>query len=215
VLGAWLLSRAFARSSPRLVTAPLALAFAVLMGASVLAVGSTYDEIDRADLRSDWGGVPERLVHQADALRARFTDQELPTQTTRRLIPFFNYLDRCSTPDDRLLIGGFLVEVPFYAQRLFAAGQENFGGYQGSDASERFAYERLQRQRVPFALVPGGDELKDFSDRFPLIAGYVRTRYAPLTDVRVDEEQVVHIFVNREMPAAARDAETGWPCFRG
>jgi hypothetical protein len=42
----------------------------------------------------------------------------------------------------------------------------------------------------------------------------VSLAFAPLTDVRVNDEQTIHILVNRDMPAAGRDAETGWPCFR-
>jgi hypothetical protein len=32
--------------------------------------------------------------------------------------------------------------------------------------------------------------------------------------VRVNDEQTIHILADRHMPAAGRDAETGWPCFR-
>jgi hypothetical protein len=67
-------------------------------------------------------------------------------------------VDRCTSPDDRLLIGGFLVEVPFYSQRLFAAGQEYFGSYFGSEKNERLAFARLQQQRVPFVIIPSDDQ---------------------------------------------------------
>ncbi len=213
MLGAWLLSRAFSPSSLRLVTVPLALACTMLMGASVLAVGLTYDEIDRAGLLGHSQDIPMRFVERTADLRARFTDYQLPTPAARRLVPFFNYVDRCTSPDDRLLIGGFMVEVPFYSQRLFAAGQEYFGGYFGSDENERFAFDRLRRQRVPFAIIPSDDQ-EEFDSGFPLVAGYVHARYAPLMDVRIDDEQTIHVLVNRDMRAASRDTETGWPCFR-
>jgi hypothetical protein len=99
------------------------------------------------------------------------------------------------------------------SQRLFAAGQEYFGGYFGSDANERFAFDHLRRQTVPFVIISSDDQA-EFDSRFPLVAGYVHARYAPLTDVPIDDEQTIHILVSRDMPAAARDAETGWPCFR-
>jgi len=212
MLGAWLLSRAFSVSPMRALTVPLALAFTGLMGASVLAVGYTYEEIDRAGLLGHRQDIPRRFVERTADLRARFTDYQLPTPAARRLVPFFQYVSRCTSPDDRLLVGGFMVEVPFYSQRLFAAGQEYFGGYFGSDANERFVFDRLQRQSVPFALIPS-DYQAEFDKHFPLVAAYVQARYAPLADVRLDDEQTIHILVSRDMPAAARDPETGWPCF--
>jgi len=212
ILGAWLISRAFSASSRREFTVPLALAFTLLMGASVVTVGFTHEEINRAGLLGRARDIPSRFAERTTDLRARFTDYQL-TPAARRLLPFFSYVDRCTSADDRLLVGGFMVELPFYAQRLFAAGQEYFGSYFGSAANQRFAFDRLQRQRVPFVIVPS-DSQAEFDQGFPLVAGYVRARYAPLTDVRMDDEQTIHILVNREMPAAGRDAETGWPCFR-
>jgi hypothetical protein len=213
MLGAWLLSRAFSASSLRAGKVALALVFTLLMGASVLAVGSTYDEIDRAGLFGDRHDIPQRFVERTADLRARFTDYQLPTPAARRLVPFFHYVDRCTSPHDRLLVGGFMVEVPFYSQRLFAAGQEYFGAYFGSDANEEFAFDQFRRQSVPFVIVPSDAE-DEFHSRFPLVAGYVRAHYAPLADVLIDDEQTIHILVSRDMPAAARDSETGWPCFR-
>jgi hypothetical protein len=213
MLGAWLMSRAFGASRLRALTVPLALLLALLMGASVLAVGLTYEEIDRAGLLGRSRDIPGRFVERTADLRARFTDYQIPTPAAYRLVPFFRYVDRCTSPDDRLLVGGFLVEVPFYAQRLFAAGQEYFGAYFGSDANERFAFDRLRRQSVPFVIVPS-DYLAEFNSRFPLVAEYVHARYVPLTDIPIDEEQTIHILVSRDMPAAAQDPETGWPCFR-
>jgi hypothetical protein len=213
VVGSWLLARAFSQQPLRLLTAPLAAVFLVLMGASVLAVGSTYDEIDRTGLLDDREGIATRFVERTAELKTRFVDYQMPTRSSRLLVPFFRYVDRCTEPDDRLLVGGFMVEVPFYAQRLFAAGQEYFGAYFESDANERFAFERLQRQRVPFAIIPS-DSDEEFDMRFPLVAPYVHTHYSLLTDVAVDEEQTIHILVRRDLPAAAHDSETGWPCFR-
>ena len=121
-------------------------------------------------------------------------------------------MDRCTDPQDRLLVGGFLVEVPFYAQRLFAAGQEYFGAYFGSAANQRFALDHLRRQSVPFVILPSDDE-EEFESRFPDVAGYVRARYDTLADVPVDDELTIHILVDREKRASGRDSATGWPCF--
>jgi hypothetical protein len=213
LLGSWMLWRAFTLPRVRVIAAPAALAFVTLFTASVLDVGSTHDEIDRAGLLGHRQEIPHRFVERSADLHSRFVDYQIPTPAARSLVPFFKYVDRCTAPDDRLLVGGFLVEVPFYAQRLFAAGQEYFGAYFGSDANERFAYAHIQRERVPFAILPS-DDIDEFNSRFPLIAPYVHERFVPLTDVMVSDEQTIHILVNRGMQAAGRDAETGWPCFR-
>ena len=99
-----------------------------------------------------------------------------------------------------------MVEVPFYAQRLFAAGQEYFGTYFASDSNERFAFARLQQQRVPFVLIPS-DELGVFDNAFSLVAPYVHAHYVALTDIPVNDDQTIHILVNRDLPVAGTDAE--------
>ncbi len=213
MLGAWLLARAWHASAGRAVAIPIAIVCTGLMGASVLAVGHTHAEIDRAGLLGHKEEIPGRFVERTADLRARFTDYQLPSQAARRLVPFFRYVDRCTSTTDRILVGGYLPEVPFYAQRLFAAGQEYFGGYYGSDANQRFAYDHLRRQSVPLVII-SSDYQAEFDSRFPLVAGYVHARYAPLTDVPVDDQLTIHILVSRDLPAAARDPETGWPCFR-
>jgi hypothetical protein len=212
-VGAWLLKRAVSSSSIRLVAAPVAVLFVLLFGASVLAVGSTYEEIDRAGLLGHRQEIPHRFAECTADLEQRFVDYQMPTPASRLLVPFFKYVDRCTKPDDRLLVGGFMVEVPFYAQRLFAAGQEYFGAYFGSEANERFAFDRFRRQRVPFALLPS-DYAEEFDRSFSLVAPYVRAHYAALTDVPVDEDQTIHILVSRDLPVTGHDAETGWPCFQ-
>ena len=213
LVGSWLLARAFSPSRLRMVTVPFALMFFVLMGASVLTVGSTWDEIDRAGLLGHRQDIPKRFAERTTDLRTRFVDYQMPTPVSRLLIPFFHYVDRCTRPDDRLLVGGFLVEVPFYAERAFAGGQEYFGAYFSSAANERFAFDRLQRQRVPLALLPSEYD-EEFDKRFTLVAPYVHAHYTLVTDLAVDAEQTIHILVSRDVPAAARDPETGWPCFR-
>lgn len=212
-VGAWLLYRAVSPSTLRVAMAPLAILFVGLFGASVLAVGLTYEEMDRAGLMGHRQEIPRRFGERTADLRQRFVDYQMPTQASRLLVPFFKYVDRCTRPDDRLLVGGFMVEVPFYAQRLFAAGQEYFGAYFGSESNERFAFARLQRQRVPFALIPS-DEEGEFDARFPLVAPYVHAHFAPLAEIPTDEEQTIRILVTRDVPVTGRDAETGWPCFQ-
>jgi hypothetical protein len=144
-------------------------------------------------------------------LRARFTDNELPTRAARSLVPFFQYTDRCTTPGDRILVGGFLVEAPFYAQRLFAGGQEYFDGIFDSPENQRSAVDHLRRQRVPLMILPS-DVAGEFDRQFPVVADYVHARYAPLATVAVDDDLSVRVLVDRQWPSVVKDPATGWPC---
>ena len=56
------------------------------------------------------------------------------------------------------------------------------------------------------------DYQESFDSTFPLVVGYIRPRYVPLTDVVVDDELTIHILVDRTWGTATRDADTGWPC---
>src|SRR5258705_3936641 len=169
VVGSWLLARAFAPSRLRMLAAPLALVFAAVMGASVLAVGSTYEEIDRSGLLGHREEIPQRFVERTTDLKSRFVDYQMPTPASRLMVPFFRYVDRCTRPDDRLLVGGFMVELPFYAQRLFAAGGEKIAASFCSDANERLALPPMHRPGAPLPLVPRHPRAEVVATLFPLV----------------------------------------------
>ena len=213
LLGAWLFDRALQGDGARLVAMPAAVGALALFSASVLQAGKTIDELHRAELVERWNRVPTLFQERTQALRARLSERQIPTRATGSLRPFLGYVDRCTTSDHRLLIGGFLVEVPFFARRRFAAGQEYFGGsFVGTVEGQRAALYRLRRQTVPFALIPS-DYASDFEQGFPIISGYLHSRYTSLTTVTVTDETSVRILVDSGLTPTGRDVETGWPCF--
>jgi hypothetical protein len=109
-------------------------------------------------------------------------------------------------------VAGFLPEVPVLAGRPFAGGQSTFvPGYYWSDADQMLVLRRLRGEIVPFALLPA-DYGSEIDQAFPLVAGYLRARYVPLTTLGGDDETAVQILVDSTMRAAPPDAETGWPC---
>jgi hypothetical protein len=212
VLGAWLMKEA--QTSPRKrVVLPMALAVAASAAWATLVVGATPDEIERMGLNGLLS-VPERFAQRRDQLRARFDPQQMPTRAIAAMVPFFDYVDRCTSPDDRLLTAGFLPEVPYYARRRFAGGQIIFmAGYFESKDNQRQVVERLQHQSVPFVVVPS-NYAADLLDDFPLVDAYVVAHYTPLVTINVDEDLDISILVDRTRPQVSRDAGTGWPCFR-
>jgi hypothetical protein len=71
---------------------------------------------------------------------------------------------------------------------------------------------RLSREVVPFVVLPGEAAINQFGSGFPLLASYVRIRYAPLVTLGDDASTAVQVLFDSELPVAARDPETGWPC---
>jgi hypothetical protein len=211
VLGAWIVGRAHNAERWRFAAVSAALLGLLALAASAVSVGATWEQINRTDLMGGWRRVPELFRERTTDLKSRFVLGYMPTRSVVRLQPFFAYLDRCTSIEHRLLIGGFLPEVPFFAQRRFAAGQGYFGSYFGSVESQQTALYRLRGQKVPFVILPS-DYAEEFERLFLLVAPYVRARYVPLTDVEIDDYLTVHILVDGELGWAGRDAETGWPC---
>jgi hypothetical protein len=210
VLGAWLCHQAAGQA---MLTRAFAAACAVLFCASVLRVGDVRTAYRQSGLATEWDVtlLAERVTAQ---LRSRRAERMFPSRASASLRPFYGYLDRCTTPRHRLLIGGYLVEVPFFAERKFAGGQPYFGGsFAGSPATEARILTRLAQQSVPFVLMPSGGAEEDFEREFPIVARHLRERYVPLSIVKVTDESHVRILVDRQQHAASTDDATGWPCF--
>ena len=188
-LGAWLIKQVQS-STRRQLLMPVALVFVGVAAWATVLAGNTLEQIDRMSLTS-LASVPERVAERTGELRARFGAHQIPTHTVAAMTPFFGYLDRCSLETDRLLMAGFLPEVPYFARRAFAGGQYVFMfGYFASADNQRQVVERLQHQQVPFILVPS-NYAKDFDEDFPMVHDYVVQRYELLTTLNVDEELTV------------------------
>ncbi|HKH72790.1 MAG TPA: hypothetical protein VKA59_15630 [Vicinamibacterales bacterium] len=235
VLGAWLIGRAWAPGRPvqhdrpyvqqdrpyvqdrlydvrRLVAIAVSVAAIVIVGASIVRAGHTVEELDRAALLAPWGTIPGRFGERADQYKTRFDDYLAPSGEVLRLVPFFHYLDRCTTRAHRLLNVGFAVEVPYFARRAFAGGISYFAGYPAIPELDQRVLTKMRNEVVPFVLV-ASEFATDFSVRFPLTERYVRVRYRPLLDVKIRDDLTMHILIDPNLPSRGRDQETGYPCF--
>ena len=213
VLGALLVQRAWHVAPPRrLMARGAAAAAAVLLAASVVAVGQPVEEIDRAGLMGSVTLYPGRFRERTRALATPLEPMQMPSRTAASLLPFLEYVQRCTPPEARLLTAGFIPEVSYLARRPYAAGQSTFGPWWGSEEMQQLALRRLRNQVVPFFILPG-EYREEFNMRFPLVADYVRSRYVTLATIDITDEDQVEIFVNSELPATGRDGQTGWPCF--
>ncbi len=225
VLGAWLIGRAWApggqdrpyvKDRPydvrRLIAIPVSVAAIVVVGASIVRAGSTVEELDRAALFAPLGTIPGRFGERAEQYRTRFEDYLIPSGEVLRLVPFFNYLDRCTTRAHRLLNVGFAVEVPYFARRAFAGGISYFAGYPAIPELDERVLRKMRSEVVPFVLV-ASEFASEFAVRFPLTERYVRVRYTPLLDVKIRDDLTMHILVDPNLPSRGRDQATGYPCF--
>lgn len=212
VLGAFLVGRAWA-SAPRLRPAGrlVSVAGGVLFSASIFSVGQPLDALDRAGLMGPALKVPERFVERTRALTTPLELSQMPGRTAAGLLPFFEYVNRCTGPDARLLTAGFLPEVSYFARRPYAAGQSTFGPWWGSEKMQQMALRRLRSQVVPFVVLPS-EYREEFHQRFPLVASYVRLQYAPLAVIDIGEDESVEILMDSAFSSRGRDEQTGWPC---
>lgn len=131
-----------------------------------------------------------------------------PSRYSRALLPFFAYLDRCTSPEDRLIVTGEFPDVLVLAERGFAGDGIVFGAWYTSLAHEDRSIARISTRSTPFALLIG-----DSSD-FRLLDSYLQRHYEPMTEIPVDGAGPVRVLVQRDRPGATTDSETGWHCFR-
>ena len=212
VLGAWLLHRAWL-ARPRYLLIPSAV---VLVGAgfAIGDAGNVGDNLDRAGLTGEIWLEPEllpvRFAERSAQLHERF-GSDSPSRTASTLRPFFSYLDRCTTEQHRLFLGGMIPEVAYLARRPFAGGAYEHYNF-SSRINQQRVVDRLRGHLVPFALIPSGsaEELEDL----PIVASYLRERYVQLADLLVAGDDRIRILIDDKLPSTSRDAETGWPCFR-
>ena len=138
----------------------------------------------------------------------------MPAGPVPALEAFFDYVDRCTTRDQRLLLPGFIPEVAVYAQRPFAGGRSTIlPGYIDTADDRRRLVARVATQTVPFVVVTG--KFKDPVWRaYPELAAYVDQHYRRLVAYGPDGDRKVEVYVNHTLHSISIDAATGWPCFR-
>lgn len=213
LLFAWLAGRAV-RVAPfvaRLVpVAGLAL-LATISAEAIAVVGDTYEQLDRTGLAEHPGRAAEFVRAKWAEFGDPYSREQMPDGRVEPLVPFFRYLQRCTTPDQRLLVTGNAPELYVFARRPFAGGLISwFPGYYAA-ADSALAQSRLDAQRVAFVLVLT-DWYGEWVRAFPPVAAWVSSRFVPMTDIRVNDERSVHVLVHRDFLGADPDASTGWPC---
>lgn len=209
---AWLAHRSW-QVRPRYLVAPAAIVL-IWVGLLMGSVGNIRENIARTGV-AGWawlhpGLLRAQFLERSAALKERF-GRDSPSRVAFTLRPFFGYLERCTTERHRLFLGGMLPEVAYLAHRPFAGGGYEHYNFR-SEVNQQRVVNRLRQQLVPLALIPSVTE-DQLEHDLPLIASYLRQRYTLLADLPVVENERIRILIDRELPFAVLDAETGWPCF--
>lgn len=215
ILGAWLAAVAWRSGGSRLWRLPVRAAVVVLLTMTVAAVwraGDVEAHVDRSRLGSDLSGRMSTL--NAQLWGTHRAAGNTPSGVSNALLPFFDYLSRCTTHDDRLLMSQLYPDVFVLAERGFAAGHVAFlEGFYTSPPDQQLALGRLRRESVPFVLLIGSRE-DVFRDNFSLIQSYIDERYRLMAQFPVEDTDAVRVYVDTVRMPRGVDRGTGWPCFR-
>ncbi len=217
VLLSWLLAWT-ETASARIRRVRMGLA-AAMLGAVAAAVSSSADlggELNRIGVLGRAEAFEKRVADLSTRLRKSQPEgNQIPSRNSLALQPFFAFVQRCTTPTDRIVMTGLSPDVFVLADRGFAGGQMAFRpNFYRSPADQQRAIDRMRRQSVPFFILSLEEEA-DFRGALPLVAAHLEQAYAQLADVPVPDTRGLRIYVKRDQAAGSTDRATGWPCFSG
>jgi hypothetical protein len=213
LLGAWiggtasLLDTRLGRAVMRLGLSGLL----ALMCAAFVPINSVAHEMETGGLNVSPAHAVLRFHEVVRTLR---TLPSTPPQNTEGPLAVARYLVACTAPDDRVLMGLYADEIPYFARRLFAGGQGYFAfGFLRSEMDQRLALERLGRQSVP-VVITALDYDGEIAADYPLVSRHISSRYREAGIVSAGGEPYVRVFVDIMRTPRGTDAVSGLPCFR-
>jgi hypothetical protein len=215
LLGAWLLGLCWRRwPAHRLgqrALQALSLVAVLITVAAVTTVAETGERVALTGIDEGVDGLERRAAAVA-ALLAGPHRQALapPSRSAAALMPFFAYLDRCSSPADRIIVTGESPDVVVLSGRRFAGDGAVFGAWYSSAVHQDRTLNQLKARPALFVLLM---DAAAFRTRFPVIDPYIQDMYELMATVPVDGAEPIPILVYRDRMPAGTDAITGWPCF--
>jgi hypothetical protein len=156
-------------------------------------------------------GIRAHATEVSELLRSLHR-QDVPSRYSLALRPFFDYVDRCTSPADRLVVTGEFPDVLVLAGRRFAGDAIVFGSWYASVAHQDRTLARLRAAPALFVLHTG--DYESFHRKYEQVAAYMSAGYRPMAQVAVDEGGTIEILVEKSRQSTGVDAPTGWPCFQ-
>jgi hypothetical protein len=136
----------------------------------------------------------------------------VPNNPSILLLPFFEYLQACTGPQDRLLFTWYSPELYIVAKRGFAGDHRRI--YRRlSDWEQARTIARLQQERVPFVLIPlPRKEWLQTSN--PDIWHYIESHYVPMATLPPGDAEGYQILRESSWTGTTVYRQTDWPCVR-
>jgi hypothetical protein len=137
------------------------------------------------------------------------TPQESPTLRAAQ------YLNRCTAPDDRVVVLAYQHELLALADRRFGAGRAAvLPDLLNDDNHERLMLERWRRQRVPIVLAASpADYESDYPGPFALVHAYLQANYAIAGTIDADGGVVLQVFRDHHLVPSGTFGNHNLPCF--
>jgi hypothetical protein len=215
LLGAWALGVAWGEHrNRRALSDAIRIASLVVVVLSIVAIAQLSAAREQYAYAALGNGVGEIERHAAEITNLlRLSHRQAgSSRYATALGPFLEYLDRCSSAADRLIVTGESPDIPVAAGRPFAGDGVVFGAWYASSARQDRTLERLRARPALFAIHTS--QYDRFLQRFPLIDGYLSQSFRPMTQIPVEGGETIRILVYANRAAVGTDAQTGWPCFR-
>ena len=194
----------------------MAVALAVVgLCVGTAAVASTWSVVNLSDRWTQAGldrGPRGVVINLRDLLRDATRGSWQPFWPGDDEPPVIDYLARCTTRTDRLLVTWFAPEYYVYANRGFAAGHALF--LPTSFATERdqaLMLERVGTESVPVVLI-NETEHQAFARAFPSVAAYLASRYAVRTRFHHNDDTVIGVAFRHDAPSPRTLDAAPWPC---
>jgi hypothetical protein len=212
LLAAWLVQQAWCCDGKRrLVRRAMVLTLTGVAIVGVYATGAPGEKLNRAGLLLR----PDQLLAHAHErfveLQEPFSPRQFPSRYVAALVPFFGYVDRCTSPDQRLFVAGNAPEIYVFARRLFAGGHPMLReGFYSTARDQRLLVLKMRTQDVPLALVLPQDDVASFT----LIMAELENEFRLAGEIPVEGRGSISVRVNRRTKPHGLDTATGLPCFR-
>jgi hypothetical protein len=190
----------------------LTLVIAFVTTAAVAAIASLPERIDYTGIRDGMQGIRNRAAAVTGLLAQSHRQTTAPpSRVSAGLMPFFAYLDRCTSAADQLIVTGDFADVLVLGGRGFASDGVTFGVWYSSVAHQAGTIADMKMRPALLTVLVGENE---FQARYPQVADYIAREYEPMADIEIGEFGRVQVLAHRRRPPRSLDADTGWPCFR-
>jgi hypothetical protein len=177
----------------------------IILTAALITVAG----IGLISVRASIPSIVPSVINRWQAVSSRLREAKPEIMPDPRQATLVQFIERCTVPDERILIGGFGPELPVLAHRAFAAGLPDWiRGYYDDPADVARARAQLAHERVGLAvMLEGGDA---FTASWPSVADDLRNRGLVKYELPLASGSV-EVWLK---PAAGLDGPTDLPCTR-